>query len=48
VPSAAVVKERITIRLDAEVLTPLRATGKGWQTRVNDTLREGVRAHPLA
>jgi len=43
-----VVKERITIRLDADMLTASRATGKGWQTRVNDALREGVRAHPLA
>ncbi len=31
-----------TIRLDADVLTALRATGRGWQTRVNDALREWV------
>ena len=41
-------KERITIRLDADVLTALRATGKGWQTRVNDAMREWLRAHSLA
>lgn len=34
------------IRLDADVLDALRATGKGWQTRVNDVLREWVKAHP--
>ena len=34
------------IRLDADVLQALRATGKGWQTRVNDVLREWVKAHP--
>ena len=47
-PTAAVVKERITIRFDADVLAALRATGKGWQTRVNDAMREWVRSHPLA
>jgi uncharacterized protein (DUF4415 family) len=47
-PAAEVVKERITIRLDADVLAALRATGKGWQTRVNEAMREWVRSHPLA
>jgi uncharacterized protein (DUF4415 family) len=46
-PVAEVVKERITIRLDADVLAALRATGKGWQTRVNEAMREWVRSHPL-
>ena len=47
-PVAEVVKERISIRLDADVLAALRATRKGWQTRVNDAMREWVRTHPLA
>lgn len=29
-----------TLRLDADVLEGLRATGKGWQTRVNAVLRQ--------
>jgi len=29
-------------RLDADVLSGLRASGKGWQTRVNTLLREAV------
>jgi len=36
------VKERITIRLDKDVLSKLRATGPGWQTRINDILRKAV------
>ena len=44
-PPAAVVKERITIRFDADVLEAFRATGKGWQTRVNDAMREWLRTH---
>jgi uncharacterized protein (DUF4415 family) len=44
-PPAAVVKERITIRFDADVLEAFRATGKGWQTRVNDAMRDWLRTH---
>ena len=35
-------KERVTIRLDKDLVEKLRATGRGWQTRVNDMLREAV------
>ncbi len=36
------VKQSTTLRLDADVLAALKATGKGWQTRVNEVLREYV------
>jgi len=29
--------------LDADVLAALRASGDGWQTRINDTLRASLR-----
>ena len=45
-PRSEVVKERITIRLDADVLEAFKATGQGWQTRINAALREAV-AHGL-
>ena len=35
-------KERITIRLDADIAAHFRATGPGWQTRLNDTLRHAI------
>ena len=35
-------KERISIRLDADLAAHLRASGHGWQTRLNDALREVV------
>ncbi len=35
-------KERVTIRLDADVVAHFRAGGKGWQTRLNSALREAV------
>ena len=36
----AVKKRSTTIRLDADVLEALRATGPGWQTRINAAARE--------
>ena len=41
-PKASVTKEPVKIRLDADVLAALRASGDGWQTRINDTLRASL------
>ncbi len=41
-PKAVVTKEPVKIRLDADVLAALRASGDGWQTRINDTLRASL------
>jgi uncharacterized protein (DUF4415 family) len=38
----AVTKEAVKLRLDADVVAALRATGDGWQTRINDTLRASM------
>lgn len=35
-------KEHISIRLDADLTAHFRASGPGWQTRLNDTLRRAV------
>jgi uncharacterized protein (DUF4415 family) len=35
-------KEKVTIRLDYDVLAALRATGQGWQTNLNAMLRDGL------
>ncbi len=45
-PKAEVTKERITIRLSPEVLEPFRATGKGWQTRMDAALKQWLAEHP--
>ena len=33
------------IRLDADILQSFRSTGAGWQTRLNDALRDWLRSH---
>jgi uncharacterized protein (DUF4415 family) len=41
-PKAAATKEPVKLRLDPDVLAALRASGDGWQTRVNDMLRASL------
>ena len=36
-------KKSVYIYFDSEVVNHLRATGKGWQTRVSDWVTQGVR-----
>ena len=47
-PKAAVTKERITIRLSPDVVQPFRATGVGWQTRIDSALRDWLKKHSPA
>ena len=35
-------KKQVTLRLDADLLERFRATGAGWQSRINATLRKAV------
>ena len=39
----AVTKQPVKLRIDADLLAALRATGDGWQTRINDMLRSCMR-----
>lgn len=36
-------KERIAIRIDREVLARFKASGPGWQSRINEALRQAVK-----
>jgi uncharacterized protein (DUF4415 family) len=42
-PPVARQKAALTMRVDADVLDALKASGPGWQTRVNALLKEAVR-----
>tara|TARA_R110000850_G_scaffold12930_8_gene42724 strand:- start:25042 stop:25347 length:306 start_codon:yes stop_codon:yes gene_type:complete len=44
-PKAKVTKERITIRLSPEVVEKFRATGSGWQARMDKALQEYLKTH---
>ena len=44
-PAGSGSKEQVAIRFDREVLSAFRASGPGWQTRMNDALRDWLRTH---
>lgn len=41
-PASLTPKQAISLRVDADVLERFRATGDGWQSRMNDALRKSV------
>jgi uncharacterized protein (DUF4415 family) len=41
-PKAENPKKAISLRLDAEVIERFKATGDGWQSRMNEALRKAV------
>jgi len=41
-PGKKPAKVQTAIRFDPEVLAALKSTGRGWQTRVNDVMKEWV------
>ena len=45
---AASTKEHITIRLSPDVVSAFRATGQGWQTRVDVAMRDWLKTHKQA
>lgn len=44
-PKKAVTKQRITMRLSRDVVDAFRATGKGWQTRMDEALKDWLKEH---
>jgi len=41
-PPSAVTRPTLNMRVDADVLAAFKATGPGWQTRINALLRDAV------
>ena len=44
-PKADTVKQRVTMRLDPEIVESFKAGGPGWQSRINQALKEYLREH---
>lgn len=45
-PKAPAPKVPINIRLSRDVLNRFKATGRGWQTRINKALEQWLESHP--
>ena len=41
-------KTSTTLRFDTDILAAFKATGKGWQTRMNNALRDWLKTHSPA
>jgi uncharacterized protein (DUF4415 family) len=41
-PQRAPVKKAVTLRVDPDILAHFKATGPGWQSRMNDALRRSI------
>lgn len=44
-PNRGPLKEQVAVRYSPDVLAAFRATGAGWQTRMNEALRDWLRTH---
>jgi uncharacterized protein (DUF4415 family) len=47
-PQRAPTKKLVSMRLDEDVIAHFRRRGRGWQRRINDTLRKAARLPPKA
>ena len=44
-PLGSGIKTQVTLRLDTEVIEKFKASGTGWQTRINDALKSWTQTH---
>ena len=42
-PAVEAPKRQISLRLDPDVIDAFKATGKGWQSRINEALRKAAK-----
>lgn len=47
-PQKAPTKQLVSLRLDQDVIERFKATGPGWQTRINEVLRQAAETLPAA
>lgn len=38
-------KKQVTLRLDADIIDTFKSQGAGWQTRMNEALRQAINNH---
>ena len=42
-PKSELTKDAVSLRLDQDVIAHYRGTGRGWQSRINETLRKAAK-----
>ncbi len=46
-PKQELTKKATSLRLDEDILKAFKATGRGWQTRINEAVHEWLKEHKL-
>jgi uncharacterized protein (DUF4415 family) len=46
-PKSGRTKQLLSVRYDVEVIEAFRETGDGWQSRMNDALKQFLAEHPI-
>ena len=46
-PKAETTKQSLTVRYDRDIIKAFKATSKGWQSRMNDALRDWPKVHRM-
>ena len=46
-PKALTTKQLVSVRYDKDIVAAFKATGKGWQSRMNDALRDWLKTHQM-
>ena len=44
-PKSPSVKQSLTVRYDRDIIDAFKASGRGWQSRMNDALRDWLKTH---
>lgn len=47
-PAGSSTKEQVLLRIDRDVIAAFRATGPGWQSRLNAALKDWLETHSAA
>jgi uncharacterized protein (DUF4415 family) len=47
-PAGSGTKVQMTVRFDADVIEAFKSAGDGWQTRMNDALKDWLKTHHVA
>lgn len=46
-PAGSGRKVQMTVRFDAEIIATFKNTGAGWQTKMNDALKDWLKTHRI-
>jgi uncharacterized protein (DUF4415 family) len=46
-PAGSGVKQQVSLRIDVDIIEAFKGQGSGWQTKMNEVLKEWVKTHRM-